>query len=362
MRKFYNISVLFIIFSIACFAQDAASYFPANPGFTWNFKVIPLDSVNNEIDSLTFYRVDSFAVAQNYQGMPANIILSKVKLSPALPFSPFVDSSFVALNGSDAYTYYKLFNIDSLINSLGSSNIMAKIQRVNDVSGWLSFYRFAQAENQSYQIFSLDTSVTYNNASLPVRFEIKGTRTADQTIQIENQTYGCKKFVIDNIVSYLLAPTIPLKLFDISDTVWIAPGQWIIQDIMPTNNLDLSAYGIGKLYIPGLKQVLTSQIPTGVRNTEAQINGFKLYQNYPNPFNPSTIIRYSLPEYSYVELTIYDILGNKVTTLVNKGQNAGNYEAEFNPSLLNGGLSTGVYFYTLKTGKASITKKLIYLK
>ncbi len=93
-----------------------------------------------------------------------------------------------------------------------------------------------------------------------------------------------------------------------------------------------------------------------------RVNDFKLYQNYPNPFNPSTIIKYSIPENSNVSLTIYDLLGNEVTTLINKEQNAGNYEVIFNPSLINDGISTGVYFYTLRTGTATITKKLIYLK
>jgi hypothetical protein len=362
MKKFVNILVILFFFSIISFAQDASSYFPANPGYTWNFRVVPLDSANNEVDSLAYYRIDSFAVAENYNGMPANIIVSKIRLLPGLPFTPSLDSTFISLNGSDAYTYYRLFNIDSLINSLGSSKIVTKVQNVNDVGGWLSFYRFAQSENLSYSIFSLDTSINYNNNSLNLRYEIKGTRTADQNIQIDNDTYNCKKFVIDNTVSYLLAPTLPLKLFTISDTVWIAPNQWIIKDVMPSTNVDLSAVQIGKLFIPGSKKVLVSQIPTGINNIEAKVNEFKLFQNYPNPFNPSTIISYSLPENSNVELTIYDILGNKVATLVNKEQNAGNHKVQFNPSLIKGGISTGVYFYTLKTGTASLTKKLIYLK
>ena len=361
MRKLLLLSFLSFL-SFISLAQNASTYFPSNPGYTWNFKVIPLDSVNHEINTLIYYRIDSFAVAQEYDGMLANIIVSKEKLSPNLPFTPFLDSSFIAFGNSDAFTYYKLFNIDSLVNSLGSSKILSKIKNVNEASGWLAFYKFAQAENQSYQIYLLDTSVTYNGKELPVRFEINGMRTADQELQTEKGNFTCRKFVIDNIVSYLLAPNFPVPLFTISDTLWIAPDQWIIQDVMPSTTTDLSSIGIGKLYIPGSKRILISQIPTSVDNVVANVNEFKLYQNYPNPFNPSTIISYSLPENSNVQLTIYNILGNKVTTLINKEQNAGKHEVEFNPSLVKGGMSSGIYFYTLRTGGSLLTKKLVYLK
>ncbi len=90
-----------------------------------------------------------------------------------------------------------------------------------------------------------------------------------------------------------------------------------------------------------------------------------LYQNYPNPFNPTTKIRYSIPSSSLpfgkglgVRLIVYDILGREVTTLVNKQQQPGNYEVDFNASKL----SSGVYFYRLSTGNIHMTKKLLLLK
>lgn len=86
--------------------------------------------------------------------------------------------------------------------------------------------------------------------------------------------------------------------------------------------------------------------------------GYSLEQNFPNPFNPTTAIRFSLPERSQVELVVYDALGNYVETLVDAEKEAGVYEAEFNAD----GLSTGVYFYQIKTTAFTATRKLLLMK
>ncbi len=85
---------------------------------------------------------------------------------------------------------------------------------------------------------------------------------------------------------------------------------------------------------------------------------FSLSQNYPNPFNPSTTIRYELPRTSEVKLSVYDILGREVSRLVDTRVEAGVHEATFYAT----GLSSGVYFYTLRTGGYAATKKLLLLR
>lgn len=93
-------------------------------------------------------------------------------------------------------------------------------------------------------------------------------------------------------------------------------------------------------------------------------NELILEQNYPNPFNPSTTIKYSIPEDAFVQLNVYDILGEEVANLVNQMQNAGTYSVEFSTSKIENGkdLHSGVYFYELKAGKQIITKKFILMK
>ena len=85
---------------------------------------------------------------------------------------------------------------------------------------------------------------------------------------------------------------------------------------------------------------------------------YSLSQNYPNPFNPSTVIKYTLPNKGLVKLAVYDILGKEVSSLLNEVKPAGSYEAVFDG--IN--LPSGVYFYTLKSGEFTETKKMMLVK
>jgi hypothetical protein len=93
---------------------------------------------------------------------------------------------------------------------------------------------------------------------------------------------------------------------------------------------------------------------------------FYLFQNYPNPFNPSTNIEYQIPADGFVSLTIFNAIGQEVSTLVNENQAAGKYSVSFSAdkltSLQSSALTSGLYFYTLRSGDFSETRKMILLK
>ena len=98
--------------------------------------------------------------------------------------------------------------------------------------------------------------------------------------------------------------------------------------------------------------------PTDVEPIEGNPVSYSLTQNYPNPFNPSTFIEYSIPEESFVELKVYDILGNEIATLVSEQQPAGVYRADFNAD----NKPAGLYFAQLTSNDFTKVIKMILLK
>lgn len=88
------------------------------------------------------------------------------------------------------------------------------------------------------------------------------------------------------------------------------------------------------------------------------ISTYKLWQNYPNPFNKETIINYRIPRSGHVVLSVFDILGKKVTTLVDEFQDQGEHELKWDSSEI----ATGIYFYYLQFEQSSLKKKAILLK
>jgi len=87
-------------------------------------------------------------------------------------------------------------------------------------------------------------------------------------------------------------------------------------------------------------------------------SSFELYQNYPNPFNPTTNIKFNLDESGFITLNVYNVLGQKVATLVNEELTLGAHQVSFDAS----SLSSGVYFYKLESGKQTNVKKMMLLK
>jgi hypothetical protein len=101
-----------------------------------------------------------------------------------------------------------------------------------------------------------------------------------------------------------------------------------------------------------------SYVATSIDEPTQVPEKISLKQNYPNPFNPTTKINYSLPAAEDVSLTVYDVLGREVATLIDKQQQAGTYSVTFNAEQY----SSGVYFYRLQTENTSKVRKMLLVK
>jgi len=131
-------------------------------------------------------------------------------------------------------------------------------------------------------------------------------------------------------------------------------------------------------WTPGLTSLVTGSVPTlvelpdgrmriyyvdfgndtAVRQQEEGPREFRLEQNYPNPFNPSTTINFTLAKASNVKLNIYNLLGQKVSVLIDRNMNAGHQSVVFDAKEL----SSGVYFYQLEAGRSISQKKMLLMK
>jgi glycosidase len=129
--------------------------------------------------------------------------------------------------------------------------------------------------------------------------------------------------------------------------------------------VNLQAYGSAVFVLDTVAHTLDLPLLTNVgrRSRETLPTAVTLYQNYPNPFNPSTQIRYELSSQGFVSLEVYDMLGRKVRSLVNRLQPSGAYVASWDGKNDSGVvLSSGVYFYRLVANSRNYTRKMLFLR
>jgi len=192
--------------------------------------------------------------------------------------------------------------------------------------------------------------------------------TGDETVPVELTTFTVNiNNLGDVVLSWSTATELNNQMFEIErrnnegqySTIGYVDGFGTTTEPQEYSYID-NTIGTGT-YIYRLKQVDFDGQYEYSDEIEVEVNGpltFALEQNYPNPFNPSTNIKYSVPENGFVKLSVYNLVGEEVSVLVNETVNAGFYEVAFNAA----NLPSGTYFYRLQTGNSVQTKKMILLK
>jgi hypothetical protein len=166
-------------------------------------------------------------------------------------------------------------------------------------------------------------------------------------------------------VEVCYAPDVNVVPLDGDPPMTLLPG---VQDTMDIT-YDAPTLGISDVVIRMYREDDTTQFidkhfylnvnSVGINNISSLAEGFSLSQNYPNPFNPTTNINFSIPNSGNVSLKVYDILGNEVASLLNNQKlSSGQYKVDFNASAL----TSGVYYYTIRTDNFTDTKKMFLIK
>ncbi len=188
----------------------------------------------------------------------------------------------------------------------------------------------------------------------------------------------------DNMLGTAAVYEIRYSLNEITDLNWLETSLFMTPPSpLPAGeqqSTELTGLTPGQFYHIAVKTYDSSQNSSAISNIASAEAGFNLStdiddnennlptkfalaQNYPNPFNPSTTIGFALPTSSYVNLTIYNIEGKKVKTLVEQNLSAGEHTIEWDGTNNSGSkISTGIYIYRISTETFSATKKMILLK
>jgi hypothetical protein len=247
-----------------------------------------------------------------------------------------------------------------------------------------------------YKAFN-DTTTKYDSINVPVYEAAANPKTRTKRIFIA-PTYltSYAKWSIDSgagkVSPYITIPKVPIQgdpgfpanvTNHVDSLIWylhsiitdkidgvrrwgfpnnrLYPPTWPLPENLAYTNTALlhagtDGYALGDLnWFPDQKATWK---PTDVRLIDQLPEAFSLSQNYPNPFNPSTTIEFSLPKQSKVTLTVYNILGQEVATLVSATLSAGRYSAQFNGSKV----SSGTYIYRLTADNFIKTSKMLLIK
>jgi len=217
----------------------------------------------------------------------------------------------------------------------------------NATSGWLiRVYRPATTPTFTSS-YILQTYLFGDGTGNKFRFAVR-----DATNGIEASQWYTMDWVGWKLINWDMA----------NDPVVAWVGNGILEDPMRIDSYQITFEpgneNTGELYFDDLRVVNKTTVGVDDEEISGIPSDYILEQNYPNPFNPTTQIRFGIPQSGFVKLDIYNLLGQKITTLINEEMSSGYHSVDFNAE----DISSGVYVYTLSVNDFVTSKKMVLLK
>lgn len=352
---------------------------PDNYGYNWqDSNTSDLEFVWNDLSTM---------------GSHVNFISTDADLDIPLPFSfPFygdlktqvkVSSNGYLTFGSDGVDYSN----DEIPSPINPNDLIAVFwDDLNGSNGQLHYYHDVVEGSFTIQY----DGMTFFNGSGDLNFQVKLLNNGDiyyyynnmegnlysSTIGIENAnaTDGLEiaynETYLESYMAVKISYNVDWANLDywhglvtennpMTHTIELATGNLPTGDYSATIRVNSNSAENSVIDIPLTVNVNTTPNSDG----EVELANNQLLQNYPNPFNPETNIQFTLGKSGYVELAVYDLRGRKVKTLVNENRDAGNHNIVWDgTNNQQRSVASGVYFYKIRSGKYSRTKKMILMK
>ena len=287
------------------------------------------------------------------------------------PSSPQIDNDkgiLFLIQELDSSFIYKTDSLGNLlsINKVCTSPYSASKFLITEDGNYLMLGRYSPTSDSSVIWIS---HIDNNFSPIWSNTYLSSTKISYPTNVIKSNTEGYLIIGYESEESYSPSNGTILKINNSGDCIWRKSygglSEEYFNEILLLDNNEFfvvgttASFGAGE-YDAWILKFSADTVSTSVENDNStQLpENFLVYQNYPNPFNPSSKISWQSPVGSWQTLKVYDVLGNEVATLVDEYKPAGKYEVEFNASTL----TSGVYFYQLKTENYIETKKMILMK
>lgn len=198
-----------------------------------------------------------------------------------------------------------------------------------------------------------DFVIAASNASKAVDYRYQGGANGDVT---DPANYATETLVDSAVVARAVPGGVRVYGLDFAGDM---DGDGL-PEVVFTRGSTRGGKNAPSVFIMEVSPLSVTSLDESALNTPSK---FMLNQNYPNPFNPSTVIEYGISNASQVTLTVYDIMGRSVVTLVNGAMDRGIYRVVWNGKNVNGAdVSSGIYFYQIKTQFGSMTKEMQFIR